>query len=101
MKNIAYAGASPRCSISTPTSSGDAHRRVRQKPALMDSNQKAVDLGYNFAKENFECPLPIRLERLDKTKDSILIDGNTAAALGCLRRCDGRCSGIPSRRRPR
>ena len=55
-----------------------------RKPALMDSNQKAVDLGYNFAKEHFECPLPIHLQPLDKTKDAILIDGNTAAALGCV-----------------
>ena len=50
----------------------------------MDSNQKAVDLGYDYAKAHFDCPLPIRLEPMDKTKDSILIDGNTAAALGCL-----------------
>ena len=50
----------------------------------MDSNQKAVDLGYDFAKAHFDCPLPIHLAPMDKTRDSILIDGNTAAALGCL-----------------
>jgi 2-oxoglutarate/2-oxoacid ferredoxin oxidoreductase subunit alpha len=50
----------------------------------MDSNQKAVDLGYQYAAKTFSCPLPIHLEPLDKTKDAILIDGNTAAALGCL-----------------
>ena len=27
----------------------------------MDSNQKAVDLGYDYAKSHFDCPLPIRL----------------------------------------
>ena len=58
--------------------------KYSRKPALMDSNQKAVDLGYDYATANFACPLPIRLEAMDKTKDSILIDGNTAAALGCL-----------------
>ena len=50
----------------------------------MDSNQQAIDIGYDYAKAQFDCPLPIRLAPLDKTKDSILIDGNTAAALGCL-----------------
>ena len=50
----------------------------------MDSNQKAVDLGFDYAKSHFDCPLPIHLQPLDKTKDAILIDGNTAAALGCL-----------------
>jgi len=50
----------------------------------MDSNQKAIDLGYKYAQSHFTCPLPIRVEPMDLTKDSILIDGNTAAALGCL-----------------
>ena len=54
------------------------------KQSLMDSNRKAVDIGYNYAKEHFACPLPIRLEPMDATKDSILIDGNTSAALGCV-----------------
>ena len=55
-----------------------------RKPALMDSNQKAIALGFDYAKAHFDCPLPIRLERLDRTRDAILIDGNTAAALGCV-----------------
>ena len=50
----------------------------------MDSNRQAVDLGYNYVREHFSCPLPIRLEAMDKTKDSILIDGNTASGLGCV-----------------
>jgi len=35
-------------------------------------------------KENFECPLAFHLTTLNKNADSILIDGNTATALGCL-----------------
>src|SRR6185295_8493050 len=54
------------------------------KPALMDSNRQAVDIGYDYAKAHFDCPLPIHLSALDLTRNSILIDGNTAAALGCL-----------------
>ena len=50
----------------------------------MDSNQKAIELGYDYAKAHFDCPLPIHLETMDATKDAILIDGNTAAALGCV-----------------
>jgi 2-oxoglutarate ferredoxin oxidoreductase subunit alpha len=45
---------------------------------------RALELGYNYAKEHFECPLALRVARLDKTSNHILIDGNTAAALGCL-----------------
>ena len=61
-----------------------SRRSTRKKPALIDSNQKAIDLGYDYAKTHFACPLPIHLEPMDETKDAILIDGNTAAALGCL-----------------
>ena len=34
--------------------------------------------------ENFSCPLNFRVERMDATPGHILIDGNTAVALGCL-----------------
>ena len=46
--------------------------KFSKKPALMDSNQKAVDLGYDYAKAHFDCPLPIRLEaaRQDEGFDS-------------------------------
>jgi 2-oxoglutarate/2-oxoacid ferredoxin oxidoreductase subunit alpha len=85
MKNIAYAGAlSALLDMDTAVIRELLKEKFSRKPALMDSNQKAIDIGFNYAKENFACPLPIHLEPMDKTKDSILIDGNTAAALGCL-----------------
>jgi 2-oxoglutarate ferredoxin oxidoreductase subunit alpha len=85
MKNIAYAGAlAALMNIDAGIIRELLGEKFGRKPALMDSNQKAVDLGYDYAKAHFACPLPIRLEPMDRTKDSILIDGNTAAALGCL-----------------
>ena len=51
---------------------------------MRDSNQRALRLGYDYAMENFDCPLAFRLETLHENDNSILIDGNTAAALGCL-----------------
>jgi 2-oxoglutarate/2-oxoacid ferredoxin oxidoreductase subunit alpha len=85
MKNIAYAGAlAALLDMDTAIIRALLNEKYSRKPALMDSNQQAVDLGYNYAKQQFACPLPIRLEPMDKTRDSILIDGNTAAALGCL-----------------
>jgi 2-oxoglutarate/2-oxoacid ferredoxin oxidoreductase subunit alpha len=85
MKNIAYAGAlAALIGMDTEIIRALLKEKYSRKPALMDSNQKAVDLGYNYATANFSCPLPVRLEAMDKTKDAILIDGNTASALGCL-----------------
>ncbi|HWL84608.1 MAG TPA: hypothetical protein VNO21_02330, partial [Polyangiaceae bacterium] len=64
--------------------SGMLKEKFSRKPALMESNAKAIQIGYQYAREHFDCPLPLRLEKLDKTTDSVLIDGNTATALGCI-----------------
>ncbi len=85
MKNIAYAGAlAALLGIDTEVIRALTQEKFSKKPALLASNDTAIALGYNYAKDHFQCPLPIRLERMDETKDAILIDGNTAAGLGCV-----------------
>jgi 2-oxoglutarate ferredoxin oxidoreductase subunit alpha len=85
MKNIAYAGAVVALvGIDIGLVSDLLAETFVRNELLRESNQNALRLGYNFAMENFECPLPFRVEPMDATRDSILIDGNTAAALGCL-----------------
>ena len=85
MKNIAYAGAlAALLGMDTAIIQELLKEKYSKKQSLMESNEKAVGVGYDFAKSNFDCPLPIRLEPMDKTKDSILIDGNTAAGLGAV-----------------
>ena len=85
MKNIAYAGAlAALLNIDADVIRGLLKEKYSKKQPLMESNERAVGLGYEYAKAHFPCPLPIRLEPMDKTADSILIDGNTSAALGCL-----------------
>jgi len=85
MKNIAYAGALiAALDIDMDIVETLLTEKFSRKPALRDSNQKALRIGYDYAREHFKCPLPFRLEHLDKNQDRILIDGNTAAALGCV-----------------
>jgi 2-oxoglutarate ferredoxin oxidoreductase subunit alpha len=85
MKNIAYAGTlAALLDIDMNVVAGMLEEKFSRKPALMQSNQKAIRLGYDYAKQNFPCPLPIRLRPMNATEHSILIDGNTATALGCL-----------------
>ena len=85
MKNIAYAGAlAALLGIDTEVIRALTQEKFAKKPALLASNDTAIALGYNYAKDHVACPLPIRLERMDATKDAILIDGNTAAGLGCV-----------------
>ena len=85
MKNIAYAGAlAALIGMDTEIVAALTREKYAAKKALLDSNEKAIALGYDYAKAHFDCPLPIHLEKMDATKDSILIDGNTAAALGAV-----------------
>jgi len=85
MKNIAYVGAlAALLRMDSDIIRALLKEKYGRKQALMDSNQRAVDLGYDYVTRHFDCPLPIRLAPLDLTRDAILIDGNTAAGLGCL-----------------
>ncbi len=55
----------------------------RKKKAL-DLNRAALQAGYEYARANLPKRAPYRVERLDKTAGLILIDGNSAAAIGAL-----------------
>jgi 2-oxoglutarate ferredoxin oxidoreductase subunit alpha len=85
MKNICYAGVlAALLDIDIEIIRKLLAETYAKKPALVDSNMKAIQLGYDYAKQGFSCPLPLRVEKMDKTSGHILIDGNTAAALGCV-----------------
>ncbi|CAN5647842.1 2-oxoacid:acceptor oxidoreductase subunit alpha [soil metagenome] len=85
MKNIVYSGAlAALLDIDLEVIGGIIREKFARKPKLIDSNFQAVQMGYDYAREHFDCPLPIRLQRLDATSGYVMIDGNTAAALGCL-----------------
>lgn len=85
MKNIAYAGAlAAFLDMDLEIIRDLLARTYAKKKALVESNSLAVKIGYEYAREHYDCPLPIRLARMNATADSILLDGNTAAALGCV-----------------
>ena len=85
MKNIAYAGAlAALLGMDTEVIKALTKEKYSKKQSLLDSNEKAIAIGFDYATKTFSCPLPIHLEKMDATKDSILIDGNTAAGLGAL-----------------
>ena len=85
MKNIAYVGAvAALLSIDLEVIEGMLEEKFSAKQHLMDSNNVAIRLGYDYATEHFDCLLPIRLEAMDANRDSVLMTGNMAAALGCV-----------------
>src|SRR5262245_56211702 len=54
------------------------------KPKALAVNQAAVAVGAKWAKENLQKRDPYRIEPRNLTAGKILIDGNSAAALGSL-----------------
>jgi len=85
LRNIVYAGSlAALLNIDMDVVSGMLSEKYGKKPKLLESNHKAIQLGYEYARANFQCPLPFHLEKMDATSDSILIDGNTACALGAV-----------------
>lgn len=85
MKNIAYAGTLVALlDVDMAVVEQLLDEKFSAKKAMRESNSKALRLGYDYAKAHLQCPLPFRLEKMDANGDKILIDGNTAAALGCV-----------------
>jgi len=85
LKNICYAGALAALhGIDLDIIRTLLAETYAKKPKLVESNMQAIQLGYDYATQHFSCPLPLRIEKLDATRGHIIIDGNTAAALGCV-----------------
>jgi 2-oxoglutarate ferredoxin oxidoreductase subunit alpha len=85
LKNVAYAGVlAALIDVELEVLVGLLSESYGKKPKLLDSNTKALRLGFDYAKEHLAAPLPLRVERMDKTRGHIMIDGNTAAGLGCV-----------------
>jgi len=85
MKNIAYVGAiAALLDIDLDTITVLIEETFAAKQHLIASNMEAIRLGFDYANENFVCPLPKKVAAMDGTKGHIIIDGNTAAGLGCM-----------------
>ncbi|MDG2288259.1 MAG: 2-oxoacid:acceptor oxidoreductase subunit alpha [Woeseiaceae bacterium] len=85
MKNIAYVGTvAALLDIDLDVIVNLLQETFAAKAHLIDSNMQAIRLGYDYANNNFTCPLPMHVEPMDKTSNSVIMDGNTAAGLGCM-----------------
>ncbi|MDP4198029.1 MAG: 2-oxoacid:acceptor oxidoreductase subunit alpha [Bacteroidota bacterium] len=85
MKNIMYSGSLAALLGLDMEIIGELIKEsFGKKQALLDANKKALQAGYEFAQKQFACPLPFHCEKMDGNKNKILIDGNTASALGAI-----------------
>jgi 2-oxoglutarate ferredoxin oxidoreductase subunit alpha len=62
--------------------------QYRGKERLLESNVRALQAGASFAREHLKPPVHqgvgLRVKRADAVGERIFIDGNSAAALGCV-----------------
>jgi len=85
MKNVAYVGAlAALMDIDLEVIKVLLEETFASKQKLIESNLKAIMLGYDYAQENFTCPLPARAETMGDNSGNIMITGNEATGLGCL-----------------
>ncbi len=84
-KNIVYVGAlSALIEIDPLEIEKLFSEQFKGKEALLQSNVNALRLGRDYALQNFECPIGLRVKRADNIGDRIFVDGNSAAALGAV-----------------
>ncbi len=59
-------------------------RQFGKKQKAADLNVNAAKAGYDYAVANLEKQDPFWVERMNENQGKIIIDGNSAAALGCM-----------------
>ena len=85
LRNIVYVGTiAALLALDMDVVEQMLNEKFSKKKSLLDANRLAIRLGYDYAKAHFTCPLPFHCIKMDATRDSVIIDGNTAAALGAV-----------------
>ena len=85
-KNILYVGALAQLlGIDIGVIEALFAEQFRGKERLLASNVRALHLGRDFAAEHLrDVEVGLRVQKRDNVGERILVDGNTAAALGCV-----------------
>ena len=59
-------------------------KQLGKKAKAVTLNQGALKAGWDYAEANFTKQDPFHIERMNETAGKILIEGNAAAAIGCM-----------------
>ena len=84
-KNIMYLGAlSVLLGVDAGVIEGLFAEQYRGKEKLLDANRDALRIAREWATANLPHPIGLQVRRADAVGDRIFVDGNAAAALGCV-----------------
>jgi len=85
VKNMVYVGVVAQL---LEIEMGEVEKAIRKqfakKVKAANLNLSAAQAGFDYAKANLQKRGVFYIERMDKTAGKIIIDGNSAAALGCM-----------------
>jgi 2-oxoglutarate/2-oxoacid ferredoxin oxidoreductase subunit alpha len=85
LKNIMYVGVlAELLGIEPEVISQLLTEQYKGKDKLIAPNQDAFDTGLAYARQHLEGAVALRVERRNNVGDRIFIEGNAAAALGCV-----------------
>ena len=85
VKNMIYVGVVAQLLDLDMTEVEKALRKqFKKKQKAADLNWGAAKAGYDYAAASLTKADPFKVERMNKTAGMIIIDGNSAAALGCM-----------------
>jgi 2-oxoglutarate ferredoxin oxidoreductase subunit alpha len=85
VKNMVYVGA-VACLLTIDMNEVEKaiRKQFAKKVKAANLNLAAAQAGFEYAKANLQKRGVFYIERMDKTAGKIIIDGNSAAALGCM-----------------
>jgi 2-oxoglutarate/2-oxoacid ferredoxin oxidoreductase subunit alpha len=85
VKNMVYVGVvASLLTIEMAEVEKAIRKQFAKKVKAANLNLAAAQAGFEYAKANLQKRGAFYIERMDKTAGKIIIDGNSAAALGCM-----------------
>ena len=85
VRNMIYDGVlSHLLSIELGEMEKALHKQLGKKPKAMQLNMAALEAGAKYAAEHLEKRDTYRVSRMNKTAGQVLVEGNAAAAMGCM-----------------
>ena len=85
VKNMIYVGvAAQLLKMDMAAVEAALRKQFAKKVKAADLNWAAVQAGYDYSSTTFTKSDPFVLEAMNETAGKIIIDGNAAAALGCI-----------------
>ena len=85
VRNMIYDGVLSRLlGVEIDLMEAALRKQFGSKVSVVAINRQALDVGYAFAEQHLEKRDPYRIESMGENGGRVLIDGNAAAAIGCL-----------------